>query len=735
MNNRFKTFVKYITDNFPGPFMNHMRDQIKTSQLQNSSLYEITKLAFAASNLDELYTSIHKSISKLMYAENFYIAIYEKDENIIKFPYWVDEIDIESHGDIEFDGLSLTGHCITLGVPLLYDHIQIMDLQAKGHVKPLGTIPEWYMWLGVPLKIGKNIIGAIVVQTFKKNKIFTVDDRDLLNFVSELAAMVIERKHLEAKQLDYQANLEKKIDARTKELFYAKERAESAAQAKSEFLANMSHELRTPLNAVIGFCEILIEDAIEIEQQAFVSDLNKIHYSGKDLLALINDILDLSKIEVKKMDVNIDTFNLKEIILTVKDTLEPYANINNNIIKVNQPKKSITVRSDEMKIRQILFNLLTNACKHSEDSTVNLLIKQEEIDHLNYLSFTIQDSGLGIPKNKLEEIFEPFSQADSTENSEVKGTGLGLTIAKAYSELLGGYINVKSIEGEGSSFSSYILQDYFSAKEKKIKKYLDDIADKHPSMQEEKILVIDDDIVFLDILNTRLNKEGYMVYTANSGEKGLRKAKQILPDIIILDIVMPDIDGWTVYKKLKSTPLLSEIPVIIVTIGDYQKMAKDFGVVDFLSKPINWKKLSKILENYKLITKSRHILVVDDDVTTRIILRKMLVKDGWRIAEAEHGKDAIKCINEEKPELIILDLLMPVMDGFEFLKILKADDAWKNIPVIVITSKDLTEEDYSFLTDNVDRVIQKGKYTRKELILRINEAIKESNLKMYQKGN
>ena len=735
MHDRFKNFVKYITDNFPGPFMNYMRDQIKTSQLQNSSLYEITKLAFAATNLDELYKSIHKSISKLMYAENFYIAIYEKDDNIIKFPYWVDKIDIDGHGDIEFDSLSLTGHCITLGVPLLYDHIQIMDLQTKGQVKPLGTIPEWYMWLGVPLKIGKSIIGAIVVQTFEKNKIFTVDDRDLLNFVSELAAMVIERKHLEAKQLDYQSNLEKKIDARTKELFYAKERAESAAQAKSEFLANMSHELRTPLNAIIGFCEILIEDAIEIEQKSFVSDLNKIHYSGKDLLALINDILDLSKVEVKKMDVNIAKFNLKELILTVKNTLEPYANINNNIIKVNQPQKSITVRSDEMKIRQILFNLLTNACKHSEESTVNLLIQQEKIDDLNYLSFTIQDSGLGIPKSKLEEIFEPFSQADSTENSKVKGTGLGLTIAKAYSELLGGYIHVESEEGEGSSFSSYILQDYFSAKEKKIKKYLDKTSEKPLPTQGEKILVIDDDIVFLDLLNTRLNKEGYMVYTANSGEKGLRKAKKILPDIIILDIVMPDIDGWTVYKKLKSTPLLSEIPVIIVTIGDYQKMAKDFGVVDFLSKPINWKKLSIILENYKLITKSRHILVVDDDVTTRIILRKMLVKDGWRIAEAEHGKDSIKCINTEKPELILLDLLMPVMDGFEFLKILKADDTWKNIPVIVITSKDLTEEDYSFLTNNVDRVIQKGKYTRKELILRINEAIKESNLKMYQKGN
>ncbi len=171
MNDRFKIFVKYITENFPGPFMNYMRDQIKTSQLQNSSLYEITKLAFAATNLDELYKSIHESISKLMYAENFYIAIYEKDDKIIRFPYWVDKIDIDGHDDIEFDSMSLTGHCITLGVPLLYDHIEIMDLQNKKKVKPLGTIPEWYMWLGVPLKIGHNIIGAIVVQTFEKNQI------------------------------------------------------------------------------------------------------------------------------------------------------------------------------------------------------------------------------------------------------------------------------------------------------------------------------------------------------------------------------------------------------------------------------------------------------------------------------------------------------------------------------------------------------------------------------------
>ena len=191
--------------------------------------------------------------------------------------------------------------------------------------------------------------------------------------------------------------------------------------------------------------------------------------------------------------------------------------------------------------------------------------------------------------------------------------------------------------------------------------------------------------------------------------------------------------SWTIFI-FKSNNIFC-IFITPSTKGGARPTTKSNKAKSFSSDKINWKKLSNILENYKSITKSRHILVVDDDETTRTILRKMILKDGWHVEEAEHGKNAIQCINDNKPELMLLDLLMPVMDGFELLNILKADDAWKNIPVIVITSKDLTEEDYAFLTDNVDRVIQKGKYTRKELILRINEAIKESNLKMYQKGN
>ncbi|MDP6852361.1 MAG: response regulator [Candidatus Marinimicrobia bacterium] len=714
-----------------------IRKRLKRSELVQSSLFKIAEAAHTANNLHELYSSIHNIISKSMYAENFYIAIFDKEKEKLYFPYYVDKQDAESldAAEVKLEKKSMTGHCLELGVPLLYSKKDILDLKKLGEVNPVGTISE--TWLGSPLKIGDNIIGVVVVQSYDKNHLLTVEDRELLNFVSELVAMVIEKKRLEAEQLEYQSNLEKKIRERTKELFFAKEKAESAAQAKSEFLANMSHELRTPLNAIIGFCEILKEDATEIEQNGMVDDLGKIHKSGKDLLALINDILDLSKIEVKKLDINVTQFKIDDIVYSVKETLEPYARINNNKIDVQLPKMELSIRSDELKIRQILFNLITNACKNSEDSVINLIISQERMDKSHFLVLKVKDYGIGVPKEKMKAIFEPFTQGNEADNSKIKGTGLGLTISKAYSELLGGYIHVESQEGKGSTFTSYILQDVYAKKDNQ--KTIDEAVETpiegngHPEGQG-RILVIDDDKVFLDLVNRKLTKDGYSVYTANNGEKGLLKAKKLIPDIIILDIIMPDIDGWTVYQNLKRIPLLSKIPVIIVTIGDYEKMAKDFGVVDFLAKPINWKMLNKLLGKYKVHGKSKHILVVDDDSTTRIILKKMLLKDGWEVDEASNGEEAFEKVQINKPELILLDLLMPVMDGFEFLKLMKANEKYDNVPVIVITSKDLTADDYSFLTANVDKVIQKGDYTRKQIVDKIDSAIKESNLKMYLKG-
>ena len=738
MTEIIKNSIHYISTKFPSVFLKYLRKQLKASDLKNSSLYDITKVAHSATNLDDLYKSIHKNISKLMYAENMFIAIHNEEDNFISFPYYIDKFDDYEGTSEEFNTSSLTCNCILEGIPILFTKEELLNFSnatsdKKSGIMPKGTISEY--WLGCPLIIGEKKIGAIVVQSYEKENKLTSEDRDLLNFASELVAMVIQRKTLEAEQLEYQSNLETKIRERTKELFFAKEKAESAAQAKSEFLANMSHELRTPLNAIIGFCEILIEDATELKQEGVVSDLGKIHKSGIDLLALINDILDLSKIEVRKVDLNISTFNLKDLIESVKTTLEPYAKINNNKININLPDKQIVLRSDDLKIRQILFNLLTNACKNSESNPINLLVAQETSKNVNFLVFKVEDFGVGISKDKMNEIFEPFHHSDIVDNSKIKGTGLGLTISKRYSELLGGYIDVESKEGIGSTFTVYIMQNYHHDRDNTISRVDGQKTEDVLFPEKGKILVIDDDINFLDLVDRRLTKEGFLVFTSHSGLNGLDKAKKLLPDIIILDIIMPDIDGWSVYQKIKKIPLLSQIPIIIVTIGDYEQMAKDFGVVDFLSKPIVWDNLHQILEKYKVVSKSKHILVVDDDSSTRTILRKMLIKDGWRVDEAENGKVAIERMGMQIPELILLDLLMPVMDGFKFLKEIKKVDAWLKIPIIVITSKDLTVDDYSFLTDNVDKVIQKGKYNRQEIIDQIDTSIKESKLKMYLKEN
>ena len=315
MGKIFKSYVHYISTKFPSIFLKYLRAKLQTSELEKTSIYKIAKIAHQTANLDDLYKAIHHSISNLMYAENIFFAILNEKEETISLPYYIDKHDDFQGRVIDYDNKSLTHRCLTEGKSMLLNKKEIIEFTSSQNwtkEEDYGTIPEY--WLGCPLGTGGDKIGAIVVQSYEKYNKITPEDRDLLGFVSELLAIVLVNKRLEAERLEYQSNLEKKIEERTKELFYAKEKAEQATKTKSEFLANMSHELRTPLNAIIGFCEILIEDATEMKQEGFVNDLNKIHKSGKHLLDLINDILDLSKIEAKKMDINIKSFIMQDLV-------------------------------------------------------------------------------------------------------------------------------------------------------------------------------------------------------------------------------------------------------------------------------------------------------------------------------------------------------------------------------------------------------------------------------------
>ena len=344
----------------------HQEDNKNLEQIQ-SSMYEIATAAHTIKDSTNLYKRIHQIIERLMYAGNMYIALYNKKEGTLKFEYYIDNMDDDfiAGTELKLSSKSVTAYCIKKKKPILLTKKELIDLTEKGIINPVGSLSE--TWLGVPLISQNNIVGVITIQSYDSKYIISENDKEILNFVSELLAMSIEQKKLEKKQLDYQENLEKEVDSRTKELFFAKEKAEEATQAKTEFLANMSHELRTPLNAIIGYSEILIEDALEIKQNTVVDDLNKILKSGKHLLNLINEVLDLSKIEAHRLDINLNDFILQDVIEMIEEAINPYTNINNNILNIKISKRSINVFSDELKIKQILFILLTNECKYSSD--------------------------------------------------------------------------------------------------------------------------------------------------------------------------------------------------------------------------------------------------------------------------------------------------------------------------------------------------------------------------------
>ncbi|MBE9561749.1 MAG: response regulator, partial [Proteobacteria bacterium] len=435
--------------------------------------------------------------------------------------------------------------------------------------------------------------------------------------------------------------------------------AEKTNQAKSTFLANMSHELRTPLNAIIGYSEMLMEDAEDLEQDDFIPDLHKIHMAGEHLLGLISDVLDITKIEAGKMDVFFESFDLNDFIKEIANDIKPLIENKNNTLQIVCPEHLGEMYSDISKLQQILLNLLSNSAKFTERGTVHLEIDREVKDNISWIIFRIIDDGIGITDEQQDNLFQPFTQADSSTTRKFGGTGLGLAITKQFVEMLGGNITVDSEFGIGSIFTLNIpLQANAIPIIKKIEQ-----DNKELLEGDGIILVIDDEVAVRDLLQKELSHLGYSVATASNGEEGLRLAKKLRPDTILLDINMPGINGWQVLSLLKRNSLLSDIPVIIISIEIDKKMGNAMGVTDYITKPIQQKQLAKILEKYKVKDEATGlIMVVDDNDIVRDTTAIILEHQGWRVFKAENGKIALEHMAHKKPSLILLDLDMPVMD-------------------------------------------------------------------------
>jgi len=505
--------------------------------------------------------------------------------------------------------------------------------------------------------------------------------------------------------------------------------AESANLAKSQFLANMSHELRTPLNAIIGYSEMLREEVDNVNHPNLQSDLSKIYTAGKNLLALINDVLDLSKIEAGKMTLYLEDVKIPLLVDEVLSIIKPLARKNNNEVEVDCPEGIGTIRVDIMKLRQSLLNLLSNAVKFTTGGKVFLKVRRDTMNGEEWIQFSVRDTGIGLSQIQMGTLFDAFAQADMSTTRRYGGTGLGLTISQKFCRLMGGEISVESSLGKGSTFTITLptairegqLDELTTAEVKHVNDYLQlrssegnlpaqDI-DRERRKRNSIILIVDDDPMACDLQQRHLQRHHYDVFCVSSGEEAIRKINELRPDIVLLDVMLTDMSGWQVLTYIKSQPHLVHIPVIMLTMVDDKNTAYSLGATSYLSKPIDWEKLVEIVNKTVRRAGRDCILVIDDDADARKLARLVLENEGYSVLEAENGYLGLMRVAERKPSVILLDLLMPNMNGHEFLNELALNERWQDIPIIALTAMELDDQERQSLENRVNLIIQKGAYS------------------------
>ncbi len=508
------------------------------------------------------------------------------------------------------------------------------------------------------------------------------------------------------------------------QLAAAKEQAEAANRAKSQFLANMSHELRTPLSAVIGYSEMLSEELQDLNQEQLLPDVGKIESNARHLLSLINDVLDLSKIEAGRMIVSAEVFEVRTLVDDVVSSTSPLVVRKENHLALDLGDDLGTMHTDQVKVRQCLLNLIGNASKFTEDGIITLAVHREhEGGGRDWLRFDVKDTGIGMSEEQLAHLFQRFSQADESTTREYGGTGLGLAITRAFCNMMGGEVSVVSTHGEGSTFTLRLPAELPTS----------DFAEAIPAdiepCDERCVLVVDDDPAQRDLLTRFLKRQGFNVRTAADGQAGLALARAVRPTAILLDVEMPRMDGWSMLHAVRSDPALAETPVVMVSALHEESLGYALGATDYVTKPVDWAHLRDVVSRFSETTPDGALaeaapglaLVVDDDADLRARLRTLLEGGGFQVVEAADGQAALAEVDRRVPGLVLLDLTMPVMDGFSFLKALRARPHGRDVPVVVLTARDVTAAERASLAEDADRVVVKGSVSLRKLAKDLRE--------------
>jgi CheY-like chemotaxis protein/anti-sigma regulatory factor (Ser/Thr protein kinase) len=430
-------------------------------------------------------------------------------------------------------------------------------------------------------------------------------------------------------------------------------------------------------------------------------------------------VLDLSKIEAGKMDLYLESFEIAPLVRDVVAVLEPLAQKNANRLVIECPPDVGAMRADLTKLRQALFNLLSNACKFTERGTVSLVVTRDPAVHGDTLAFAVADTGIGMTPEQLARLFEEFGQADASTTRRYGGTGLGLALSRRLCRMMGGDITVMSEANRGSTFTIRLPAEVTETRREPTT-----TGSREPAPAGgSTVLVIDDDAAVRDLMARFLGKEGFRIATASSGEEGLELAREIRPDVITLDVLMPGMDGWSVLAALKADAALADIPVVMLTMLDDRNLGYALGAADYLTKPIERERLVSVLGRYR---QDLPVLVVDDDPDFRELARRMLEREGYTVAEAANGRAALDRLREGLPGVVLLDLMMPEMDGFDFVAAVRDEPAWRAVPIVVITAKDLSAEDHERLNGYVARVLQKGALSRETLLGQVRDLVAAS---------
>lgn len=663
------------------------------------ALAEVGRDISATLDLETVMERIVSHAQKLLGSHTSSIYLLQDDGRILKPIAAVGEI---SEAVMAFPtqvGMGFVGHVVQTGVAEIIE--DTTKDERRIHIAGTDKTQKGEKLLAAPLLFQNTAVGAMVNWRGANDTAFTESDLNFLVNLSQQAVIAIDNARLFS------------------EAQAARITAEEANKAKSAFLANMSHELRTPLNAIIGFTRLVRRRSSEILPEKQLGNLDKVLVSAEHLLGLINSILDIAKIEAGRMEIQPATFNLETVIDDCLATTQPMIKpARVKLIKeVDAPIPLLY--SDRDKVKQILLNLLSNAAKftHEGEIRVQAYVKEEKI-HL-----IVEDSGIGIPQEALERVFQEFQQADSSTTRQYGGTGLGLPISAQLTQLLGGQISAESQEGAGSKFTVILPPHY-------------QISEGEPSptsavatqddKQKPTILAIDDNADVIYLLQENLGDAGYEVIGALNGEDGLNKAKTLRPYAIILDIMMPYKDGWQVLHDLKSDPETKDIPVVMLTIVDKKDLGYRLGAVDYLLKPLDSESVLAVLDKLyhtNNLEPEANLLVVDDDPHIADMVTQLLEDMPYKIATAVDGQAALEQIESSPPDIILLDLMMPKLDGFGVIENLRQHPQHCRIPIIVLTAKSLTTDEAKILNQQVSLVMQKKGLNEQTLINELQDAL------------